>query len=83
MMKRSFFETLVHLMLGVSWAFILIGLALTYHYFSYYSLLTALFASFVFLFIALFMVLILEFFAHYLKTSKQVEEYLQQKNKTE
>jgi len=59
-MKRTLFEGILSLLLGVSWAFIIIGVYVTFTSFVHYSLYYALFASFIFLFIGLFLILILE-----------------------
>ena len=59
-MQLRTFDTLLSFMLGASWAFIIIGALVTYSTFSFLGWLPALFITFIFLFIAFLIVLLLE-----------------------
>jgi len=59
-MKKSLFETVLSFLLGISWAFLLLGSALTFKAFLDLGLFFALFSTIVFIFITLFVILILE-----------------------
>ena len=73
-MKRSAFENILSFLLGVSWAFLLIGLSITFDVFSSRGIFTAVLASFIFLFLALFVILILEAIDLQLKKFKELQE---------
>jgi len=59
-MKKSLFETLLSFLLGISFAFLILGSALTFKTFLDLGLFTAIFATIIFIFITLFFILILE-----------------------
>ncbi len=59
-MKLRIFDALLSFMLGASWAFIVVGAFVTYSSFSFLGLLPAIFITFLFIFIALLIVLLLE-----------------------
>lgn len=59
-MKRSTFDALVSFLSGVSWAFIVIGVWVTFQSFLFLGIVPALMFTFIFLFLALFLVLVLE-----------------------
>jgi len=73
-MKRSIFESILSLLLGVSWGFLIIGVYLTFHIFSNYSISLAISASFIFIFIALFLILILEMMDLQMKKFKEMQK---------
>ncbi|MDF1879968.1 hypothetical protein JHD50_01420 [Sulfurimonas sp. MAG313] len=59
-MKKSLFETLLSFLLGVSFAFLILGSALTFMYFLDFGLFSALLSTIIFVFFSLFFILILE-----------------------
>ncbi|HIC42880.1 MAG TPA: hypothetical protein EYO73_00870 [Sulfurimonas sp.] len=59
-MKKSLFETLLSFLLGISFAFLIIGSALTFKIFLDFGLYSAIFSTIIFIFITLFFILILE-----------------------
>jgi len=59
-MKKSLFETLLSFLLGVSFAFLILGSAITFKTFLDLGLFAALFATIIFIFITLFFILMLE-----------------------
>ncbi len=59
-MQLRTFDTLLSFMLGASWAFIIVGALFTYSAFSFLGWLPAIFATFMFLFVAFLIVLFLE-----------------------
>ncbi len=59
-MKKTAFETILSFLLGVSWALLVLGTLLIFDSFLDFGLMTALFASIVFIFIFLFLILVLE-----------------------
>ncbi len=59
-MKKSLFETILSFLLGISWAFLLLGSLLTFKTFLDFGLFTAIFASIIFVFVTLFFILLLE-----------------------
>jgi len=59
-MKKSLFETLLSFLLGVSFAFLVLGSVITFKTFLELGLYTAIFATIIFIFITLFFILILE-----------------------
>ena len=61
-MKKTSFERLSSFLLGASWAFVLMGSALVFHSFAIFGIISAIFATFVFIFLALFLVLALDAF---------------------
>ena len=61
-MKHEAFTRLLHLLLGASWAFVLLGAWLTFKTFIVFSLSTAVFVTFIYIFFALFIVLALDSF---------------------
>ncbi len=66
-MKHDAFTRLLHLLLGASWAFVLLGAWLTFKTFIVFGFSTAVFITFIYIFFALFIVLALDSFA----TNKQ------------
>jgi len=73
-MKRSIFEGILSLLLGVSWAFLIIGTYVTFNTFSTYSFYFAILASFIFLFIGLFLILLLEMMDLQMKKFKEMQK---------
>jgi len=73
-MKRSIFESILSLLLGVSWGFLIIGVYLTFSIFSTYSIALGVSASFIFIFVALFLILILEMMDLQMKKFKEMQE---------
>ncbi len=59
-MKKSVYETILSFLLGVSWAFLVLGAVLTFESFIDFGLTTAVFSTIVFIFVFLFLILILE-----------------------
>jgi NADH:ubiquinone oxidoreductase subunit 6 (subunit J) len=59
-MKLRTFDTILSFLLGMSWAFVLVGTFFTYSLFSFLGFLPALFASFLFIFIGFILILLLE-----------------------
>ncbi len=59
-MKKNVYETILSFLLGVSWAFLVLGAVLTFESFIDFGLTTALFATIIFIFIFLFLILVLE-----------------------
>ncbi|MGD9716156.1 MAG: hypothetical protein AB7U26_03675 [Sulfuricurvum sp.] len=59
-MKRSTFDALLSFLGGVSWAFVIVGVWVTFQSFVFLGVVPALMFSFIFLFLALFLILILE-----------------------
>ncbi|PHR54126.1 MAG: hypothetical protein COA44_14195 [Arcobacter sp.] len=59
-MKKSLFETLLSFLLGISFAFLIIGSALTFKTFLDFGLFSAIFSTIIFIFITLFFILVLE-----------------------
>jgi len=59
-MKKSLFETLLSFLLGISFAFLIIGSAITFKTFLDLGLFAALFSTIIFIFFTLFFILMLE-----------------------
>ncbi len=59
-MKRSTFDALLSFLGGVSWAFVIIGAWVTFQSFVFLGIVPALMFTFIFLFLAIFMILLLE-----------------------
>lgn len=59
-MKKSLFEILLSFLLGISFAFLILGSVITFKTFLDFSFFTALFSTIIFIFITLFFILILE-----------------------
>lgn len=59
-MKKSLFETILSFLLGISWAFLILGSALTFKTFLDLGLFAALFTTIIFIFVTLFFILMLE-----------------------
>lgn len=59
-MKKSLFETILSFLLGISWAFLILGSALTFKTFLDFGLFAALFSTIIFIFVTLFFILMLE-----------------------
>ena len=59
-MKKTVYETILSFLLGVSWAFLVLGAVLTFESFIEFGLMTAVFSTIVFIFVFLFVILILE-----------------------
>jgi len=59
-MKKSLFETILSFLLGISWAFLILGSALTFTTFLDLGLFSALFTTIIFAFVTLFFILMLE-----------------------
>ncbi len=61
-MKQDAFTRLLHLLLGASWAFVLLGAWLTFKSFIVFGFSTAVLVTFIYIFFALFLVLALDAF---------------------
>ncbi len=61
-MKKTSFERLSSFLLGASWAFVLAGSALVFHTFAVFGMISAILATFVYIFFSLFLVLALDAF---------------------
>lgn len=59
-MKKSLFETILSFLLGISWAFLILGSMLTFKTFLDLGLFSALFSTIIFVFVTLFFILMLE-----------------------
>ena len=59
-MKKNLFETLLSFLLGISFAFLVIGSAITFKTFLDFGLFPAIFSTIIFIFVTLFFILILE-----------------------
>ncbi len=59
-MKKTVYETILSFLLGVSWAFLVLGAFLTFESFIEFGLMSAVFSTIIFIFIFLFLILILE-----------------------
>ncbi|MFC2074080.1 hypothetical protein ACFLR3_02400 [Campylobacterota bacterium] len=59
-MKKTVYETILSFLLGVSWAFLVLGAVLTFESFIEFGLMTAVFSTIIFIFIFLFVILTLE-----------------------
>ncbi len=79
-MKHDAFTRLLHLLLGASWAFVLLGAWITFKTFIVFSFSTAVFVTFIYIFFALFVILALDSFAtnkERLKEAKKQTEILE------
>ena len=76
-MKHDAFTRLLHLLLGASWAFVLLGAWLTFKTFIVFSFSTAVLVTFIYIFFALFIIVALDSFAtnkeRLQETKKQTE----------
>ena len=61
-MTKTSFERLSSFLLGASWAFVLAGSALVFHTFAIFGIISALLATFVTVFLSLFLILALDAF---------------------
>lgn len=59
-MKKSLFETILSFLLGISWAFLILGGLLTFQTFLGLGIFVAIFSTIIFVFITLFFILVLE-----------------------
>lgn len=59
-MKKPAYETILSFLIGVSWAFLLLGALLTFQTSLVFGFMTALFSTIIYIFILLFFILILE-----------------------
>jgi large-conductance mechanosensitive channel len=59
-MKKTSFETILSFLLGVSWAFLLLGAILIFQYFLDFGIASAVFSTIAFIFVSLFFILLLE-----------------------
>ncbi len=59
-MSKSLYETILSFLLGISWAFLVLGALLTFDTFIDFGIFTALFSTIIFIFITLFCILLLE-----------------------
>ena len=60
MMKRSTFDALLSFLGGVSWAFVIVGAWVTFQSFVFLGIVPAIMFTFLFIFLAIFMLLVLE-----------------------
>jgi membrane-bound ClpP family serine protease len=61
-MKKDPFLRVVNFLLGASWAIIVLGAMLTFKFFIYFGISSAIFTTFIFIFFSLFFVLFLDMF---------------------
>jgi len=61
-MQKDFFDKIISFLHGASWAIIVLGSAIIFKLFSSLGLIVAIFSTFLFIFISLFFVLLLDFF---------------------
>ena len=59
-MKRSTFDALLSFLGGVSWAFVIVGAWVTFQSFVFLGIVPALMFTFLFIFLAVFLLLVLE-----------------------
>ncbi|MEN8147748.1 MAG: hypothetical protein ABFR02_09040 [Campylobacterota bacterium] len=59
-MKRSIFDKIISFLLGISWAFIVLGAFITFKLFLFMGVAAALFLSILYVIFGLFLVLLLE-----------------------
>lgn len=59
-MTKSLFETILSFLLGISWAFLILGGLLTFKTFLDLGIFTAIFSTIIFIFVTLFFILMLE-----------------------
>lgn len=59
-MKRSTFDALLSFLGGVSWAFVIVGAWVTFQSFVFLGIVPAIMFTFLFIFLAIFMLLVLE-----------------------
>jgi fatty-acid desaturase len=67
-MQLRTFDSILSFLLGVSWAFLILGAFVTYTMFSFLGILVAIVFTFFFIFIALFIIAILEALLMYRKS---------------
>ena len=80
-MKRSVFDKIISFLLGISWAFIVLGAIIIFKIFLFMGVSTALFFSILFVIFGLFLVLLLETMLMYrerLDESKKQTQLLQE-----
>ncbi len=66
-MQLRTFDTILSFLLGMSWAFVILGAFLTYSTFSFLGFLPAIVFTFIFIFIAFILILLLEALLMYRK----------------
>jgi large-conductance mechanosensitive channel len=66
-MQHRTFDTILSFMLGMSWAFVILGAFITYSTFSFLGILLAIVFTFLFIFIAFMFILFLEALLMYRK----------------
>ncbi|MGB5964742.1 MAG: hypothetical protein WBF77_01380 [Sulfurimonadaceae bacterium] len=80
-MKRSIFDKIISFLLGISWAFIVLGAFIIFKTFLFMGVSTALFFSILFVLFGLFLILLLETMLTYrerLDESKKQTQLLQE-----
>jgi len=80
-MKRSVFDKIISFLLGISWAFIVLGAYIVFKIFLFMGVSTALFFSILFVLFGLFLILLLETMLTYrerLDESKKQTQLLQE-----
>jgi len=80
-MKRSIFDKIISFLLGISWAFIVLGAVITFKLFFFMGVATALFLSILYVIFGLFLVLLLETMLSYrerLDETKKQTQLLQE-----
>ena len=80
-MKRSLFDKIISFLLGISWAFIVLGAFITFKLFLFMGVATALFLAILYIIFGLFLVLLLETMLSYrerLDESKKQTQLLQE-----
>ncbi len=76
-MKKNSFEALLSFLLGSSWAFIILGAFLTFKAFLFLGYVGAFVITFLFIFIALVLIVILEALMIYKENSKELKKQTQ------
>ena len=67
-MQKNFFEKILSFLLGASWAFIALGAVITFKFFLFFGLASAVFTTFLYIIFSMFFILLLDYF----KTSKDI-----------
>ncbi len=75
-MSQKLFDNIVAFLQGASWAFVLIGAALVFKFFLFFSFVIALLGTFVYVYLALFILLAIDNF----QTNRKILKELQKKS---
>jgi len=74
-MKPSTFNALLSFLVGVSWAFLIIGAWVTFQSFLFLGIVPSLMFTFIFIFVALFIILALEAISHSKERNEMMKEH--------